>query len=139
MSVDGAVSVVFRIGTSIVAGCTFATTILRMVLIECLDLGFRLYPNVTFYVYVDDIDLGAYGEEDEVVDAVAGATRFLVLAIENSVQAVVSRGKSVVLGSSAGVRDRLQDKLAPRGIGICTRGKNLVWILTSPEGAGAPP
>eukprot|EP00973_Karenia_brevis_P010217 1383335-Karenia_brevis.AAC.1 len=44
VSVDGAVTDVFRLGTSIVAGCTFATALLRVVLLECLDLGQRLYP-----------------------------------------------------------------------------------------------
>eukprot|EP00973_Karenia_brevis_P025283 3487847-Karenia_brevis.AAC.1 len=46
ISVDGAVTEVFRLGTSIVAGCAFATTILRVVLMECLDMGCKLYPQV---------------------------------------------------------------------------------------------
>ena len=62
----------FTVFTSIVAGCGFATTLLRVVLLECLDMGFRIYRNVSFYVFVDDIDVGAIGEEDAVVEAVAG-------------------------------------------------------------------
>ena len=60
----GAVSDCIEIGMSIVAGCTFATTLLRVVLIECMDLGTRLYPAVSFYVYVDDIGLNVSGSRE---------------------------------------------------------------------------
>eukprot|EP00973_Karenia_brevis_P079843 11079498-Karenia_brevis.AAC.1 len=83
ISVDGAVTQFFKIGTSIVAGCSFATTILRVVLLECLDLGCKLYPQIALYVYVDDIDLGTSGDEEAVIEVIAGATRFFVLALEN--------------------------------------------------------
>eukprot|EP00973_Karenia_brevis_P046875 6504070-Karenia_brevis.AAC.1 len=77
VSVDGAVTNIFRLSTSIVAGCTFATTLLRVVLLECLDMGQRLYPAVSFYVYVDDIDIGAYGDEETVINSTFTATRFI--------------------------------------------------------------
>ena len=125
ISVDGAVTAEFTIGTSIVAGCAFATTMLRVVLLECLDMGCRLYPALTFFVYVDDIDLIAAGTEDQVVERIAGATRFMVLALENKVKAQVSREKSKVIGSSSNIRQRLEDKLKPFGISTGCVGKKL--------------
>eukprot|EP00972_Heterocapsa_arctica_P093292 13761919-Heterocapsa_arctica.AAC.1 len=55
-------SATVRFGTSIVAGCTFATTLLSVVLLECFDLASKRYIEVSFYVYVDDIDLGGLQE-----------------------------------------------------------------------------
>eukprot|EP00973_Karenia_brevis_P085485 11862009-Karenia_brevis.AAC.1 len=116
LSVDGAVTELFRIGTSIVAGCSFATTILRVVLIELMDIGTRLYPNVSLHVYVDDIDIGMCGTEAAVVQQTFGATRMLILGLEQKVLATVSRRKSVVLGSSRSVRCQLADRLRELGI-----------------------
>eukprot|EP00973_Karenia_brevis_P024999 3444700-Karenia_brevis.AAC.1 len=45
LSVDGATTLPIKLGTSIVAGCSFATTLLRVVLVEIIDLGWRLYPS----------------------------------------------------------------------------------------------
>ena len=84
ISVDGAVTEEFRIGTSIVPGCAFATTMLREVLIECLDMGRRLYLDVLFFVYVDVVKISTAGTADQVVERIAGATRFTVLALERS-------------------------------------------------------
>ena len=125
ISVDGALTKTFRLGTSIVAGCAFATTLLRVVLLECLDMGCKLYPQVSFYVYVDDIDIGACGDEADVISDTFGATRLFVYALEHKVKATVSREKSMVLGSSAHVRDALADRLAPMFLKVGTKGKKL--------------
>ena len=125
ISVDGAVTAAFRLGTSIVTGCSFATTLLRVVLIECLDMGSRLYPMVSFYVYVDDIDIGAYGHRDHVPANICGATRFIVLALEREILAEVSRVKSSVLGSSASLRGALSAKLSSLRLQVGHSGKKL--------------
>eukprot|EP00973_Karenia_brevis_P045392 6287233-Karenia_brevis.AAC.1 len=87
LSVEGAVTETFCLSTSIVAGCTFATTLLRVVLIEILDAGCRLYPQIELYVYIDDIDLGVSGTAEAVVETCASATRMMVLGLENKLGA----------------------------------------------------
>ena len=55
-------------GTSIVAGCGFATTLLKVVLLDALDVVTSGFPEVAAYAYVDDIDLAAVGKPAEVAN-----------------------------------------------------------------------
>jgi hypothetical protein len=96
-----------------------------MVLLEVLDMCTDLHPSVSLYVYIDDIDVGATGDEDEVVNQIAGATETLVDGLENTVLAIVSKSKSKVLGSSKAIRSRLSWRLSPLGIGVAVEGKKL--------------
>ena len=84
-----------------------------------------MYPTISLYVYVDDIDIGAHGAEKQVIQDAFGATRMLIYGLERKVLASVSRSKSLVLGSSPAVRDELQTKLASLKILVGTKGKKL--------------
>ena len=73
------------VGISVVAGCTFATTLLRVVLLKCGDIMRTCYPQVDLYVYVDDIDPGMEGDEQGVAITLGGAMRSLVTMLQHGV------------------------------------------------------
>eukprot|EP00959_Pyramimonas_sp_CCMP1952_P451834 9460001-Pyramimonas_sp.AAC.1 len=58
-----AVSSAFSIGCSIVAGCSFATTMLRVVLHDSLVYMQKYWPSLSLYVLVGDITVSALGSE----------------------------------------------------------------------------
>ena len=138
LSIDGVVSDVFTIGTSIVAGCTFATRILRVVLIECMDMASRWYPRVRLYVYVDDIDIEAIGDEASVRNDIIGATRCVVLALEHKVEAEVSRTKSIIWASSSQFRQDTSRKIMAMIIEVGVTGKTLGTDFTLGGARDAP-
>ena len=52
ISAAGCVSNVVSLGASIVAGCGFATTLLKVVPIRCLDAAQLAFPEVSYFVHV---------------------------------------------------------------------------------------
>ena len=56
VQVKGAFARATQVGTFIVAGCGFATSLLKLVLLDSLDAVTLNYPEVSAYAYVDDID-----------------------------------------------------------------------------------
>ena len=125
ISAAGCVSSVVNLGTSIVAGCGFATTLLKVVLIRCFDAAQLAFPEVSYFAYVDDSDLDIEGDPERIEGNLPGATKFVVHYLENVLHCPVSREKSVCLASTAGLRRSLALRLRTLGIGIGTRGKKL--------------
>ena len=95
------------LGTSIVAGCGFATTLLKVVLIRCSDAAQLAFPEVSYFVYVDDSDFGVEGDRERIEATLPGATKSVVHYLENVLHCPVSREKSVCLASISGLRRSL--------------------------------
>eukprot|EP00959_Pyramimonas_sp_CCMP1952_P006229 130268-Pyramimonas_sp.AAC.1 len=67
------VSSVIRLNRSIIAGCSFATTLLRVVLCDSLVYMRDRWPSVHLYVMVDVITLEAIGSARFVRQTLADA------------------------------------------------------------------
>ena len=116
LNLGGVMSAVTVVGTSIVAGCTFATTLLRVALLQCFDIASVMFKDVSFYIYIDDIDIGASGTHLQVIKRLGKATRWLIRYLEGVLMCSVSRQKSVVLATGSWLRKRLELEL--RGVGV---------------------
>ena len=125
ISAAGCVSREASLGTTIVAGCGFATTLLKVVLIRCFDAAQQAFPEVSYFVYVDDSDLDVEGDRERIETNLPGATRFVIHYLENVLHCPVSRSKSVCLASTSGLRRSLGERLRALGIGIGARGRKL--------------
>ena len=64
---------------TIVAGCGFATTLLKLALVDVVDLTVAQWPSLSYAVVVDDIQLQGVGSSiTDVTRQVNGATEMLI-------------------------------------------------------------
>ncbi len=114
------VTTVVRAGRTIVAGCSFATTLLRLALIRVLDLAVQRWPPpcLHYAVVVDDIQLQGIGPDAaKVTSAIQGATGFLIDLLTVECKLVVSMKKFQVLTNSKESAEVVQrSKLLSRGL-----------------------
>ena len=107
--VDGQCAMQFIIGgKSLIAGCGFATTLLKVYTIKVFDMMWRWYPEVQLQVFVGDVDINSTADtEDATSHEVVKATGRLLTEFHRFLCLEVGIHKCVLLGSSAGVRARL--------------------------------
>ena len=64
--VDGYCAGQFCIGgKSLIAGCGFATTLLKVYTIKLFDMMWRWYPELSLHVFVDDVDMNTTADTEE--------------------------------------------------------------------------
>ena len=91
----------------IVAGSGFATTELRVLLLDVIDSACRICPEVSLKVYVDDISISAtHSMERTVANLVAEATDLIVTFFERNLNLEVSKTKSAVVCSTLSLARR---------------------------------
>ena len=122
---NGAVSRQMCTKQGILAGCTFATTLLRVLLISSCDATALHWPSIRLGVFVDDASLQAVGLEEFVVTQLSESTAFLAECFEQDLFMQVSRAKSVLLGSSRALAMRLAARLRRWGFMVADNAKNL--------------
>ena len=89
-----------RATRTIVAGCSFATTLLRLALISTLDRAATAWPSVMFVVVVDDIQLQALGTNATLVaNLVKSAVQMTKRGLTDECGLVVSEPKFQVLAN----------------------------------------
>ena len=106
VGVDGTYSRLVVAVCGITAGSVFATTELRVIMLDAIDHTYRLWKSVVLSVYVDDCTLehDGYGIAPSAV--VAGATDTLITYLEDELLLEVSVVKSVTTGSSLALARR---------------------------------
>ena len=129
--VDGHCAAPFSIGgKSLVAGCGFATTLLKVYTIKVFDVMWRWYPELSLHVFVDDVDMNATADSEEASSReVARGTQRLLTEFKRVLGLTAGISKCVLLGSTPGVRNQLAAAMAalPRGqqIAVKSWGKKL--------------
>ena len=133
LKLEGVCSPVYRVSTSIVAGCAGATTLLRAILLRSCDAVVSLCPEVRLKVVVDDISLQAIGSASDVSINLSRATDIIAEKLETDVQATLSRSKSIVIASSAALERSIWNALTHKllvskavkkfGVDVCCRGR----------------
>ena len=116
---------------SLTAGSAFATTEMRLVLINIVDAAMQAAPIVRPTLYVDDLSVEASGGQRVVVNQVTVFTLFFCRGVEAD-HMTVSRAKSLCTASTPTIGERLAEGL--REFGIRYRGR--VTSLGSAIGAG---
>ncbi len=118
--------------TAILAGSSFATDVLYLVMIGPVDELVRKMPTVVPSLYVDDLSLHTLGEEGSLVADVTEAARHIVKELEENRGMKVSRGepwkaggKTVVTTSSKAAASALKGAMKAVGIHVVKRATNL--------------
>ena len=133
IGVDGVYSRTIVASRGITAGSGFATTELRVLLIDIIDDTYRLYPAIQLAVYVDDITPYTHGPDPAwVVTQVAGVTDHLVHVLEDDYDLEVSSKKSCTIASSPKLAQHVAHFARSRKI-VAKRASKL---LGAPIGGG---
>ena len=116
------------------AGCAFATSLLKAYLLPIADKCVRIYPSIKLCVYVDDIGLRQFGwDEGAVARSVAWGTKAVIKDLHEA-GSVVNVDKSAFVASTsrmgsqisralASLRNRHSRVLKNLGAGLCSRGR----------------
>lgn len=112
LSVSGACSGSISINASIVAGCGFATTMLKLVLWAATVEAAQAFPSCRLKVLVDDMSVIATGKAAQVATDLVGIIMLLLQRLEGDVQMVVSRAKTTLLASIGAIEKQVAKMLA---------------------------
>ena len=129
LRLDDVFSDAFRVGSSIVAGCAGATTLLRAVLLKTCDLavqkGLNMATRFSLKVVVDDITVQGLSASQEAPDAyeafeaeLGAVIEVVADGLEGQIGATVSDDKTVVIGTSEQVVGRVVEATGNRWRGV---------------------
>ena len=127
MIVEGSHSNRIRTVNAIVPGSAFSCAILHIVLLWPCDKLLRLLPTIRLAKYVDDLSITVKGPRDKAADTVVAATKRLLDMLESDLDMEVSKtdaskqGKSVVLCTHQGMKQRMQRVMKQIGIRFAAR------------------
>ena len=124
--VEGVCAEPFHIGgQSLIAGCGFAATLLKVYLLSVLDMLPKWHREVELHVFVDDVDINATrNTADDAAFVVSKATERLLTEFKR-LGLKVGLHKCMVLGSCKKVKDRLLVHISVLSRGRCIPIK--VW------------
>ena len=89
---NGALSDATLALSAILAGGSFATDALYLVLMGPCDKLCRMHPAVSLCLFVDDLKIGVTGSEGEVAEVLPAVLRDCIELFENTLHVIVSRG-----------------------------------------------
>lgn len=110
---------------TIVAGCTFATGLLKLLLLEGLDAVAAAVSKTRMAVVVDEVTIACVSRRVEVVSAVSEGARRLAEVLEGNCSMVPARKKTAVLASDTGVVKAIAARAGIGGEAVQTATKNL--------------
>jgi hypothetical protein len=115
--------------TAILAGLGVASDLMLLKLMKPVDTVIEKFPALNIYVIADDVKLGLHDEDEERLSrTMEAATHELIRLTEEDEHMQVSRGKggkTVALGSTRVLRQKLGRKLAIKGIKVKEEVSNL--------------
>ena len=133
LGIDGAFSRTVLAVLGITAGSGFATTELRVLLLDVIDAASRAWPQVTLSLYVDDATLESWDQSQFVVARrVAGAVDQVVTHMEGGLALQVSVSKSVVAAGTMAMARRVAARSTTRRLTAVRAAK----VLGAPSGGG---
>ena len=113
-------------GTSLVAGCSMASTLLKLYMLTVFDTMTKFYTHMELDVFADDIDMAtSSSSKQEVVTRTVAAAKRLVWLLENVLHMKVSTAKCRILASHKWVKDQLQLRLQGTGLQVAKWGLKL--------------
>ncbi|CAK0872580.1 unnamed protein product, partial [Prorocentrum cordatum] len=122
--VGEALSLPFTVNSSIVAGCSFATTLLKIVLKDVCDEFMARWPRLGLALMVDDSTIQALGSEHFVKKALVSGTLQFCRGLE-ALEMKVSRKKCILVASDIKVGRSLQHSLREFSFKYVPAAKNL--------------
>ena len=131
--INGTCSRIIIAVCSITAGSGFATSELRVLLLDVIDSTYKIWSGISLAVFVDDFTADAAGTESEVTRLVVGATAHIIHCLEVDLEMEVSESKSVVVCSSVRLALNIQARTSMHKVSVVRTAK----ILGAPHGGGA--
>ena len=126
---EGAVSAELATDTTIVAGCSGATTLLKAFIIAKFDAIVAKYPTLRYCVMVDDMTIAASGTVARVLRSLPRALHALWTALAAAPprgrDLQVSGAKSVAISSDPEVGRRVVARVGSKRMRLVTATKNL--------------
>ena len=119
--IQGAYSRAVTLAATIVAGCTMATTMLRVFLTRVLD-RFTAVWDIPLAVYIDDLSLDVVGKASKILEDLPKAVAYLVCLLVDVLGLLVSWAKSFFLGSTPALRRALAHAVRSLGTGVRQQG-----------------
>ena len=112
---------------SITAGAGGATTQLRVLMIDLIDQSYVLFHavGVNQVLYVDDLSIDVITKKNLVHSVLAEATDFAINYFEDVLQMEVSAKKSVAVGSSLKIADKIIKAMQSFKVSAAKTGKGL--------------
>ena len=116
--------------SAVLAGGAFATDALFLLMVGPCDRLLVEHPGIEPCLFVDDLTLHAMGQrEADVVNLFDAAVTDCIVALEQDLQLVVSRGKrdskTIAIASNTGTSSRMSAKMAKLGVRVVHRAKLL--------------
>ncbi len=131
---NGALSSSTSTLSAVIAGLTFSTDCLYLIMIEVIDDLVISHPQLDPGLYIDDVKLHRWGVEGTFEADLTQATETCINLLEDRCSLVVSRakrwmrgkpGKTVAVGSTPTARQRMSTAMRRMGITVAKRTKYL--------------
>ena len=122
---EGVFSKLLIATVGITVGSGFATTELRVLFLETIDMCSIRYTEICLTIYVDDFTVEAMGDKYAVIRDVAAATNFIVHTLEQGLLLDVSKKKSFCIGSSPQIARGIARKVKSGKVQASREGKML--------------
>ena len=132
IGIDGAYSRMVTATRGITAGSVFATSELRIIMLDAMDYTTRIWPSISLSVYVDDCTLEHSGPGTRPAAIVAGASDTIINYLEDTLRLEVSVVKSVALGSAFSLARRTAHMSVSRKLSAVRSAK----LLGTPAAGG---
>jgi hypothetical protein len=132
IGVDGCFSRLIVAARGITAGSCFATSELRLLLLDVVDSAYKRYLTIDLTLYVDDLTIACSGPAEVVVATVALATDHVVRLLEGALGLTVSVKKSVVAACRSSLAVRVKNASRTRRLSAVRATK----LLGAPAGGG---
>ncbi len=133
IAVAGVFSRVIVAVRGITAGSGFATSELRVILLDVVDSTYVLWKRVTLALYVDDFTLDTKGTAQQVRDNLAGATNHIIWYLEKIFGLEISAKKCVMLANRPKVARETAKKVKDAKVKKVSSAK----LLGAPSAGGA--
>lgn len=126
IGVDGVYSRFITANRGITAGSGFATSELRVLMLDLIRVVQARWANVVFTkVYVDDLTLSVSGQPQKVIRELAQAIDFAVHILEDSMRMLVSAKKSMVVASKPSIAQAVVEHTSNDRVSMARRAKLL--------------
>ncbi len=111
--------------TAVIAGLVSSIDMMFLLLIDVMDGLAARFPLVRLTAYVDDITMHCTGAEGVVAVEIRRATEWCVGELEGTCNLVVSREKTVTVGTTKALRRRVARAMGRLGIRMVRKARHL--------------
>ncbi len=100
----------------IIAGCSFATTYVKVMMVRALDRAVSKMPDgVTLDAYIDDLALAAVGTKEQVASKLAEAHKILREVVREELGCEFAHDKTAIVATCPHVANRLREQVGVQG------------------------